>query len=53
MDWKQEYQEKLRTAPDAVKVVRSGDRIYIGTASSIATAWWKPCMSAVRSWRTW
>ena len=36
MDWKQEYQEKLRTAPDAVKVVRSGDRIYIGTASSIA-----------------
>ena len=34
MDWKQEYQEKLRTAPEAVKAVRSGDRIYIGTASS-------------------
>ena len=36
MDWKKEYQEKLRTAPEAVKAVRSGDRIYIGTASSIA-----------------
>ena len=36
MDWKKEYQEKLRTAEDAVKVVRSGDRVYIGTASSIA-----------------
>lgn len=36
MDWKKEYQEKLRTASEAVKAVRSGDRIYIGTASSIA-----------------
>lgn len=36
MDWKQEYQEKLHTAEEAVKAVRSGDRVYIGTASSIA-----------------
>ena len=36
MDWKQEYQGKLHTAEEAVKGVRSGDRVYIGTASSIA-----------------
>lgn len=36
MDWKTEYQEKLRTPQQAVEVVRSGDRIYAGTSSSIA-----------------
>ena len=36
MDWKQLYQEKLRPVSDAVKIVGSGDRVYIGTASSIA-----------------
>ena len=36
MNWKQEYQEKLRTAEEAVRTVRSGDRVYGGTASSIA-----------------
>lgn len=36
MDWKQDYQEKLRTPQEAVRTVHSGDRIYAGTASSIA-----------------
>ena len=36
MDWKQDYQKKLRTPREAVNVVRSGDRVYAGTASSIA-----------------
>ena len=36
MNWKQEYQEKLRTAEEAVRTMRSGDRVYGGTASSIA-----------------
>ena len=36
MDWKTQYQEKLRTPAQAVQVVRNGDRIYAGTSSSIA-----------------
>lgn len=36
MEWRSIYQEKLRTAAQAVKCVKSGDRVYIGTASSIA-----------------
>ena len=31
-----EYQSKLKTAEEAVKVVQSGDRVYIGTATSTA-----------------
>ena len=30
------YQDKLTTAEEAVKLVRSGDRVYVGTASSFA-----------------
>lgn len=36
MGWKEEYQSKLCTPEEAVKVIRSGDRIYTGTSSSIA-----------------
>lgn len=36
MNWKQLYEEKLCPVSDAVKIVGSGDRVYIGTASSIA-----------------
>lgn len=36
MDWEKEYAEKRRTPQEAVKAVKSGDRVYIGTASSIA-----------------
>ncbi|MBQ8563547.1 MAG: acetyl-CoA hydrolase [Firmicutes bacterium] len=36
MGWKQEYEEKLRTPEEAVKIVRDGDVVYIGTASSVA-----------------
>ena len=30
------YQDKITTAAEAVKCVRSGDRVYVGTASSFA-----------------
>ncbi|MCQ2555246.1 MAG: acetyl-CoA hydrolase [Clostridia bacterium] len=36
MDWKEIYKQKLVTAEEAVKIVKSGDRIYTGTASSTA-----------------
>ena len=36
MDWKKLYEDKLCTPEQAVKAVNSGDRVYIGTASSIA-----------------
>ena len=35
-EWKKLYQEKLQTPAEAVKLVNSGDRIFIGTASGIA-----------------
>lgn len=34
--WKSEYKEKLCTAAEAVKLVKSGDRVYIGTCSNVA-----------------
>lgn len=36
MEWKKQYQEKTRSLEEAVKLVNSGDRIFIGTASGIA-----------------
>ncbi len=36
MGWRDIYEEKRRTAEEAVKIVRDHDRVYIGTASSIA-----------------
>ena len=30
------FNEKIMTAQEAAKVVRSGDRVYVGTASSFA-----------------
>ena len=30
------YQDKIKTAAEAVKCVKSGDRVYVGTASSFA-----------------
>ena len=38
MDWKTQYQEKLRTPAQAVQVVRNGDRIYAGTTPAFAAA---------------
>ena len=38
MEWKKIYEVKRRTPEEAVKLVRSGDRVFIGSASSIA---WK------------
>ena len=35
-DWKEFYKEKLQTPDEAVRLVRSGDHVYIGTASGIA-----------------
>lgn len=36
MEWREEYKQKLMTAAEAVKIVKSGDRVYTGTASSVA-----------------
>lgn len=36
MDWKALYNERCKTPEEAVKLVNSGDRIFIGTASGIA-----------------
>lgn len=36
MSWKEEYQQKLTTAADAVKLVKSGDFVYGGTCTSCA-----------------
>ena len=38
MNWKEEYKRKLTTPAEAVKVIKSGDRVYAGTASSYAYA---------------
>ena len=35
-DWKKEYNEKTTTQKEAVKCVKSGDRVYAGTALSVA-----------------
>ena len=36
MEWKKLYDEKLCSVDEAVKAVKSGDRIYVGTASGVA-----------------
>lgn len=36
MSWRALYEEKRRTAQQAVQLVKSGDRVYVGTASSMA-----------------
>ena len=36
MEWKDDYRKKLKSAAEAVECVRSGDRVFIGAASSIA-----------------
>lgn len=38
MDWKQEYEEKCTTPQEAVKIIESGDSVYIGTCTSTAYA---------------
>ena len=38
MSWKEEYQKKLCTAEEAIRLVHDGDVVHIGTASSIACA---------------
>ena len=35
-NWQEDYKLKLRTAEEAVKIVRDGDTVHIGTASSVA-----------------
>ena len=36
MNWKKDYEAKRTSAAEPVKLVRSGDRVYAGTASSVA-----------------
>jgi 4-hydroxybutyrate CoA-transferase len=38
MKWQSEYNQKLTTAGEAVQLVESGDRLYVGTCSSVAFA---------------
>ena len=38
MNWKKDYEAKRTSAAEAVKLVRSGDRVYAGTASSVAVS---------------
>ena len=35
-DWKKEYESKKVSAAEAVSCIKSGDRVYAGTASSVA-----------------
>ena len=35
-DWKKEYESKKVSPEEAVKCIKSGDRVYAGTASSVA-----------------
>ncbi|MBQ6899748.1 MAG: acetyl-CoA hydrolase [Firmicutes bacterium] len=36
MEWKKEYSQKLVSHEEAVRIVKSGDKVYTGTASSVA-----------------
>lgn len=36
MSWRNEYNQKLMNAEEAVKLINSGERIYVGTSSSVA-----------------
>ena len=36
MEWKKEYNQKLVSHDEAVKIVNSGEKVYTGTASSVA-----------------
>lgn len=36
--WEQEYRRRLMSPDEAVKLVKSGDRVYIGTCTSVAYA---------------
>ena len=35
-DWKKEYESKKVSPEEAVRCIKSGDRVYAGTASSVA-----------------
>lgn len=35
-DWRNEYQQKKMTPQEAVKLVKSGDTVYVGTCTSVA-----------------
>ena len=34
MDWRERYADKLRTAGDAVRLIGSGDNVYVGMFGS-------------------
>jgi 4-hydroxybutyrate CoA-transferase len=36
MSWKLEYDQKFKTADEAVKLVKSGEKVYVGSCSSVA-----------------
>ena len=36
MNWCNEYKQKLMNAEEAVRLINSGERVYVGTSSSVA-----------------
>ncbi len=38
-DWKEKYKSKVTTAETAMKLVKSGDNIFIGTACASRSTW--------------
>lgn len=36
MDWCNEYKQKLMNAENAIRLINSGERVYVGTSSSVA-----------------
>ncbi len=36
MNWCNEYKQKLRNAEEAVRLINSGERVYVGTSSSVS-----------------
>ena len=40
MNWKEIYTSKLKSMEDAVKVVKSGDKVVIGHAVVNPLSWW-------------
>jgi acyl-CoA hydrolase len=36
MNWQFEYEQKVKTADEAVKLVESGEKVYVGTCSSVS-----------------
>jgi 4-hydroxybutyrate CoA-transferase len=52
MNWQDLYKQRLTTAEEAVKVIKSGDRVVPGHAASESELLVKEMVNATRSWKT-